>query len=72
MITGGELGDDTAILPVEFDLTIETLGNNALSGAIDRYTGLITGSFYAKYVQLNDGLIVGSLDSTDFTGENLK
>jgi hypothetical protein len=57
---------------VEFDLTIEALGNNALSGAIDRYTGLITGSFYAKYVQLNDHLIVGSLDSTDFTGENLK
>jgi hypothetical protein len=72
MITGGELGDDTTVLPVEFDLTIEALGNNALSGAIDRYTGLITGSFYAKYVQLNDRLIVGSLDSTDFTGENLK
>jgi hypothetical protein len=72
VITGGELGDDTTILPVEFDLTIEALGNNALSGAIDRYTGLITGSFYAKYVQLNDRLIVGSLDSTDFTGENLK
>lgn len=72
MITGGELGDDTTVLPVEFDLTIEALGNNALSGAIDRYTGLITGSFYAKYVQLNDRVIVGSLDSTDFTGENLK
>jgi hypothetical protein len=72
MITGGELGDDTTVLPVEFDLTIEALGNNALSGAIDRYTGLITGSFYAKYVQLSDRLIVGSLDSTDFTGENLK
>jgi hypothetical protein len=72
VITGGELGDDTTILPVEFDLTIEALGNNALSGVIDRYTGLITGSFYAKYVQLNDHLIVGSLDSTDFTGENLK
>ena len=72
MITGGELRDDTTILSVEFGLAIETLGNNALSGAIDRYTGLITGSFYAKYVQLNDRLIVESLDSTDFTGENLK
>jgi len=72
MITGGEFGDDTAILPVEFDLAIEALGNNALSGAIDCYTGLITGSFYAKYVQLNDRLIVESLDSTDITGENLK
>lgn len=72
MITGGQLGNDTAILPVKFDLTIEALGNNALSGAINGDTGLITGSFYAKYVQLNDRLIVGSLDSTDFTGENLK
>ena len=57
---------------MEFDLTVKALGNNARSGAIDRYTGLITGSFYAKYVQLNDRVIVGSLDSTDFTGENLK
>ena len=72
MITGVEFRDDTTILLMEFDLAIETLGNNALSGAIDRYTGLITGSFYANYVQLNDGLIVGSLDGTDFTGENLK
>jgi hypothetical protein len=29
MITGGEFGDDPTILPVEFDLAIETLGNNA-------------------------------------------
>ena len=72
MITGGKLWNDAAILLVEFDLAIETLGNNALSGAINRYTGLIAGSFYAKYVQLNDRLIVESLDSTDITGENLK
>jgi hypothetical protein len=50
MITGRELGDHTTILPVEFDLTIEALCNNALSGAINCYTGLITRSFYAKYV----------------------
>jgi hypothetical protein len=68
MITGGEFWDDTTILPVEFDLAIEILGNNAFSGAIDRYTGLITGRFYAKYVQRNDRLIVESLYSTDFTG----
>ena len=71
MITRGELWNDTAIFSVEFDLTIDTLGNHALSRAIDRYTGLITGSFYAKYVQLNGRPIVESLDSTDFTGENL-
>jgi hypothetical protein len=50
MVTGRELWDDTAILPVKFDLTIKALRNNALSRAINRYTGLITGSFYAKYV----------------------
>jgi len=50
MITGSEFGDDTTILSVEFGLTIEALGNNALSGAIDRYACLITGSFYAKYI----------------------
>ena len=72
MITGGELRDDTTVRAVKFDLTVEALGNDAFSGAIDSDTGLITGSFYAKYVQLNDGLIVGSLDSTDFTEENLK
>jgi hypothetical protein len=47
MITGRELGDDTAILFVEFDLTIKAFRNNALSSAINRNTGLVTRSFYA-------------------------
>lgn len=72
MITGGEFGDDTPVRPVEFGLAVETLGDNAFSGAINRYTGLVTGCFYAKYVQRNDRLMVESLYSTDFTGENLR
>ena len=72
MITGGEFWDDTTVRPVKLDLTIEALGDNAFSGAIDSDTGLITGSFYTQYVQQNGPSFVESLDSTEFVEENLK
>jgi hypothetical protein len=72
VITGGELRDDTTVRAVKFDLTVEALGNDAFSGAIDSDTGLITGSFYTQYVQQNVPSFVESLDSTEFAEENLK
>jgi hypothetical protein len=48
MISGGQLGNDTAIVCVHGDLAMQCLREQAKVAVVQRQTGLVTGAFDAK------------------------
>lgn len=51
MISGSQFRHDSAVFPVKVDLAEQLICDDTLGLTVNRDSGLITGSFYAEYVQ---------------------